>query len=125
MKIQKFRSISPAPANRLAKIDLTLFKNNVTKCQPFLLEKQILGKIHEVRRAPLLAPILHTLDTLNSYIDGFSNSTNSGLKESLQNQIKEENTHFVLSQDLEYIIEFLDHLIITIDDHLLKIKNNP
>lgn len=121
LTIQKFRSISPAAPNRLAKLDLTLFRSNITKCQSFLLEKKILGKIHEPRVAPLLSPILHTLDTLNSYIDGFSNSTNPQIKESLQIQIKEGNRHFVMSQDLEYVIPFLDELSGAIDEHLSKI----
>ena len=76
-----------------------------------------------LEKAPLLAPILHTLDTLNSYIDGFSNSTDESIKQSLQNQIK-KNASFTLSQDLEYVIPFLDELSEDIEEHLSKIKNN-
>ncbi|MCE2505146.1 MAG: ATP-binding protein [Nitrosopumilaceae archaeon] len=122
LTIDKFRSISPAAPNRLAKLDLTLFRNNITKCQSFLLEKKILGIIHEPRRAPLLSPILHTLDTLNSYIDGFSNTTNPEIKKSLQNQIKEGNRHFVLCQDLESVIPFLDELLDDLAESISKIR---
>jgi len=121
MTIGKFRYVSPAAPNRLAKLDLTLFRNNIVKCQSFLIEKKFLGRLDEPRTGPIIAPILHTLDTLNSYIDGFSNSTNVPIKESLQNQIK-QNASFTLSSELEYVIPFLDDLLASIEEYLSKIK---
>jgi len=121
LTIDKFRYISSAAPNRLAKIDLTLFRNNIVRCQSFLIEKKFLGQLLETRTGPIITPILHTLDTLNSYIDGFSNSTNASIKESLQNQIK-QNASFTLSSELEYVIPFLDDLLADIDEYLSKIQ---
>ncbi|MDH3203904.1 MAG: ATP-binding protein [Nitrosopumilus sp.] len=121
MIIGKFRYISSAPPNRLPKLDLTLFRNNIAKCESFLVKKNILSRLLEVRTAPAIAPLLHTLDALNSYIDGFSNSTDESIKKSLQNQIK-KNAHYTLSEELENVEPFLDELLNAIDEHLTKIR---
>lgn len=121
MIIGKFRYISSSAPNRLPKLDLTLFRNNIVKCESFLVKKNILSRLLEARTAPAIAPLLHTLDTLNSYIDGFSNSTDESIKKSLQNQIK-KNAHYTLSEELESVEPFLDELLNAIDEHLSKIR---
>lgn len=121
MTIDKFRYISPAAPNRLPKLDLTLLRNNITKCESFLVKKNILSRLQDVRTAPALAPILHTLDTLNSYIDGFSNSADELIKKSLQNQIK-KNAPYTLSAGLDNVEPFLDELLKAINEHISKIR---
>ncbi len=121
LTIDKFRYVSSAAPNRLAKLDLTLFRNNIVRCQSFLIEKKFLGQLLETRTGPIITPILHTLDTLNSYIDGFSNSTDVLIKGSLQSQI-EKNASFTLSSELEYVVPFLDDLLAVIEEYLSKIS---
>lgn len=120
LTIGKFRYISPAAPNRLAKLDLSLVRSNIVKCQSFLIEKNLLGRLTKVKIEEQITIILHTLDTLNSYIDGFSNSTNVEIKKSLQKQILDR--HYTLYSELESVQPFLEYVIKVIDEQLYKIQ---
>lgn len=118
-----FRAISSSPPNRVPKIDLTLLRSNVVKCESFLREKELLGMDNDEGYSEGITTILHTLDTLNSYIDGFSDSEHQGWKKILQDQIQ-QHTSFTLSHNLERVKPFLNKLIKEIDSYQLQIREN-
>lgn len=116
-----FRAISSSPPNRVPKIDLTLLRSNVVKCESFLREKELLGRDDDKGYSEGITTILHTLDTLNSYIDGFSDSEHQSWKKILQDQIQ-QHTSFTLSHNLERVKPFLNKLILEIDSYQSEMK---
>ena len=119
-RIQKMDKISSAAGNIVPRIDLTLLRNNVVACELFFVEKDLLGKTGKNIEHEGITTILHILDTLNSYIDAFTNSTHFELKRRWQEQILEPQ--YTLCQAIKKVDPFMDKLLKTIDAHLEKIK---
>lgn len=118
--LEIFASISSNPPNRVPQLDLSLVRANVVKCESFLREHDLLGETTHNSVYPGMTTILHTLDTLNSYIDGFSNSVDEDIKHDLQSQVLKQG--FTLYYNLEKVNPFLDELLSRIEAYLKKIQ---
>jgi len=68
-------AVSDGKSNRIPPLDLSFLKNATIQAEWFLLEKGLLGEIDENGHRSGMYTHLHSLEQMNSYIDGF-NSTN-------------------------------------------------
>lgn len=116
--LHKFKTISSSPPNRIPQIDLTLLRANIVKCESFLLENGLLGQNPNDYKMEI-TNILHTIDTVNTYIDGFSGTTRSTIKSDLQKQVKMSG--FTLYDDVEDVPRFFDLLVGKIEQHLKRL----
>ena len=116
--LNKFEILSSSHTNRIPQIDLTLLRSNVVKCESFLLENDMMGENPDNYNRGI-TKILYTLDTLNTYIDGFSRSTSSLIKSDLQKQVR--TSTFTLYHDVQEVPRFFDLLVGKIDQHLKRL----
>lgn len=102
------------------RIDLALFRASVVRCESFLRENNMLGYMTGASTANI-TNILHTLDTLNTYIDKFNSSSGSIFRKDLQRHVTEGHK---LHDDLRKIHVFFTSLNEKIDEYLERMHAN-
>src|SRR2546427_3356152 len=82
-----FGGIAADAASKATPIDLTLFRNAVLSCEPFLSENNLLGRQTQSNYQEGITSILHTLESLNVHIISFNNENRSDVKIELQKRV--------------------------------------
>lgn len=118
--LNRFRSLAPNKSSKVPPIDLSHIRNATLSCEAFLSENDLLGHTTENSLHKGIVTVLHTLETLNVYINGFNIADEVKTRQILQENAC--NFGFALHNDLEEVPRVLDLIIQASDNFLAKYK---